>query len=347
MNYLGRDTACRVRKRLCGCRRTWHAMSLLLMLMPLSVQSQSPSTFTAAWWNVENLFDTRDDPRTADDDFTPRGDYHWTRRKLGDKIQGLYKTLLEMELPDVVGLAEVENAYVLRELCNGTPLREAGYRYVHYDSPDRRGIDCALLYRRDRFRVIYSRPLRVSDSTSGFYTRDILQVEGITPEGDTVVLFLNHWPSKRGGEEADQHRMRIAQKLRSQMLRLHKRYPQAAIIALGDMNSTADEPAIADGMGFRGDSVNPDGIRNLDYHLPTDWGSHKFQGQWRYIDAVFFLADQSWTVRKLKLIRFDHLLTLEDRRPGVRPRRTNQGPRYEGGLSDHLPLLLKISRNQY
>lgn len=112
------------------------------------------------------------------------------------------------------------------------------------------------------------------------------------------------------------------------------------------MNSTADEPAIAHGMGFRGDSVNPDGIRNLDYRLPSDWGSHKFQGQWRYIDAVFFLADQSWTVRKLKLIRFDHLLTLEDRRPGVRPRRTNQGPRYEGGLSDHLPLLLKISRNQ-
>ncbi len=321
---------------------------LLLLLMatfPAQSQDTAFSMFTAAWWNVENLFDTRDDPHTNDDDFTPRGDYHWTRRKLNDKIQGLYKTLMQMELPDVVGLAEVENAWVLRELCNATPLRRYGYRYVHYDSPDRRGIDVALLYRRDRFRVFYSKPIRVSDSTTGFYTRDILQVEGTTPEGDTVVLFLNHWPSKRGGEEADRHRLRIAQKLRSQMVRLQKRHPQAAVIALGDMNSTADEPAIADGMGFRGDTVNPDGIRNLDYRLPDDWGSHKYQGEWRYIDVVFFLADDSWKVRKLKLIRFDHLLTPEERKPGVRPRRTNQGPRYEGGLSDHLPLLLKISRN--
>ncbi len=284
-----------------------------LLFAPLAVAGQGPaappstestlgrpSLFTAAWWNVENLFDTRDDPHTADDDFTPRGDYHWTRRKLTDKINGLYKTLLQMELPDVVGLAEVENAWVLKELCNATPLRQYGYRYVHYDSPDRRGIDVALLYRRDRFRVFFSKPIRVSDSTTGFYTRDILQVEGTTPEGDTVVLFLNHWPSKRGGEEADRHRLRIAQKLRSQMLRLHKRYPQAAVIAMGDMNSTADEPAIAHGMGFRGDTVSPDGIRNLDYRLPDDWGSHKFQGEWRYIDAVFFLSDDSWNVRKPK-----------------------------------------------
>lgn len=308
------------------------------------MQSQEFSTFTAAWWNVENLFDTRDDPHTDDDEFTPGGEKHWTRRKLNAKVQGIAKTLIMMDLPDVVGVAEVENAYVLRELCNGTPLVQSGYRYVHHNSPDRRGIDCALLYRPDRFRVTAHRTVSLSDSTSGFFTRDILVVEGVTSNGDTVCLLLNHWPSKRGGDEADEHRLEAARTLRSLMVQLHREHPSAAIVAMGDMNSTADEPAIAQGMGFEGDSTNPDGIRLLTQRLPNDWGTHKFQGLWNYIDQVFFLADDSWLVKKLKLVKFDHLLTDDGNRPGVRPRRTNVGPRYEGGLSDHLPVLLRLTR---
>lgn len=302
--------------------------------------------FTAAWWNVENLFDTRDDPATDDDQFTPTGEYHWTRRKLGDKINGLYKTLLMMDLPDVVGLAEVENDYVLKELCFGTPLREAGYRYVHYDSPDHRGIDVALLYRKGRFSVVESRPVAVSDSTRDFLTRDILVVEGVASGGDSVCLLLNHWPSKRGGAEADAHRLDIARTVRSLMLELQVRHPGAAVIAMGDMNSEADEAAIADGMGFGTDSVNPEGIRNLTLRLPKEWGSHKYQGEWRYIDQVFLLAGDAWLVSSLKLMRFDHLLVKESGSGvGVRPKRTNRGPRYEGGLSDHLPLLLRLKKS--
>lgn len=322
-----------------------------MMMVSIPSQSQEFSTFTAAWWNVENLFDTRDDPHTNDDEFTPRGEMHWTRWKLDSKLQGIYKTLVMMDLPDVVGLAEVENKYVLRELCQGTPLAQVPYRYVHYDSPDRRGIDVALIYRTDRFSVTASRPIHVSDSTAHFYTRDILLVEGVTAEGDSVCLLVNHWPSKRGGDEADAHRVKIAQTLRTLMVELHAAHPEAAIIAMGDMNSSADETAIADGMGFapqgRGahhgtDSVNADGIRLLTQRLPADWGSHKYQGLWSYIDHVFFLASDSWQVRKLKLLKYDHLLTEETGHPGMRPKRTNVGPQYEGGLSDHLPLLLRL-----
>ena len=305
-------------------------------------QQEQPPLFTAAWWNVENLFDTRDDPHTNDDEFTPRGEMHWTRRKLNSKLQGLYKTLVMMELPDVVGLGEVENKYVLRELCQGTPLAQVPYRYVHYDSPDRRGIDVALIYRADRFTVTASRPVHVSDSADGFFTRDILVVEGVTAEGDSVCLLLNHWPSKRGGDEADEHRKEIAQRLRRLMVELHRAHPGSAVIAMGDMNTTADEEAIADGMAFGTDSVSADGIRLLTARLPRDWGSHKYQGQWRYIDQMFLLADERWQVRKMKLIKFDHLLTDEGSRPGQRPKRTNLGPTYEGGLSDHLPLLLRL-----
>lgn len=316
---------------------------LFLMVSEVSAQNQA-AVFTAAWWNVENLFDLRDDPKTNDDEFTPTGDRHWTRRRLKDKVNGIYKTLLMMDLPDVVGLGEVENAYVLRELCQGTPLAQIPYRYVHYDSPDRRGIDVALIYRTDRFTVTHSRSISVSDSAEGYFTRDILLVEGVTAEGDSVCLLVNHWPSKRGGEEADAQRLRIADTLRRQMVELHAKHPTAAIIAMGDMNSSVEEAAIAQGMGFGSDTLSSDGIRLLTQRLPRDMGSHKYQGQWRYIDHMFFLADDLWQVKKLKLLRFDHLLIDDGNRPGQRPKRTYHGPRYEGGLSDHLPLLLRLQK---
>ena len=281
--------------------RLAHAF-LILLLLPLNVEAQ---TFTAAWWNVENLFDTRDDPRTNDDDFTPDGEYRWTYRKLQAKLQGIAKTLVMADLPDVVGLAEVENKYVLRDST-----------------------------------------VNVSDSAEGFFTRDILVVEGVTPQGDTLCFVLNHWPSKRGGEEAEAHRMDIAATLRRLMNELYAKYPQGAVVAMGDMNSTADEAPMAGAMGFGDDSVNADGIRNLTLRLPRDWGSHKFQGQWDYIDQVLLLAGDGWQVGDLKLLRYDHLLTDEKNRTGVRPRRTNQGPRYEGGLSDHLPLRLRLRRKE-
>lgn len=307
-------------------------------------QSQEFSTFTAAWWNVENLFDTRDDPHTNDDEFTPQGDFHWTQRKMWSKMEGIYKTLTMMDLPDVVGLAEVENKYVLRSLCQGTPLSRVGYRYVHYDSPDRRGIDVALLYRADRFTVTASHPVNVSDSAEGYFTRDLLVVEGVTREGDTVCLVLCHWPSKRGGEEAETHRMEIANRVRSLMNELHEKHPLAAIIAMGDMNSTVDERPVSEAMGFGSDTINSEGIRNLTLKMPHDWGSHKFQGVWDYIDQVFFFPGEGWMVGELKLIRYDHLLVEESNGKGVRPKRTNRGPAYEGGISDHLPLLLRLKR---
>lgn len=317
----------------------------LLLLSAIVVNGQEgQASFTVAWWNVENFFDLRNDSLTNDDDFTPEGEYHWTYRKFNTKRDGIYKTLLMMDFPDVVGLGEVENAYVLRELCQGTPLREKHYAYVHYDSPDRRGIDCAFLYRRDRFKVTASRPVSLSDSAAGYFTRDILLVEGVTPAGDTLCFLVNHWPSKRGGDEAEEHRMQCAATVRRLMDSLSVAHPAAAVIAMGDMNASADEPPIAEGMGFGDLCRNAEGIRNLDCDLPPNWGSHKYQGQWRYIDAMFLKADARWRTYPLEVVHFDHLLTEEKNAAGVRPKRTHRGPRYEGGLSDHLPLLLKIYR---
>lgn len=320
--------------------------SLLLLSAAVAHGQEGQASFTVAWWNVENFFDTRNDTITDDDDFTPDGEYHWTYRKFNAKRDGIYKTLLKMDFPDVVGLGEVENAYVLRELCQGTPLRKKHYAYVHYDSPDRRGIDCALLYRRDRFTVTSSRPISLSDSATSYFTRDILLVEGVTSSGDTLCFLVNHWPSKRGGDEAEEHRMLSAATVRRLMDSLATAHPTAAVIAMGDLNASADEAPLSEAMGFGDLCRNAEGIRNLDCDLPSDWGSHKYQGQWRYIDAMFLKADDRWQTYPLQLVRFDHLLTQEKNAAGVRPKRTHRGPRYEGGLSDHLPLLLKIYRTK-
>lgn len=321
-----------------------YAALALFLMITATAQSQQFSTFTVAWWNVENLFDTRDDPRTNDDDFTPQGELHWNRARLDNKLRGIYRTLTLMDLPDVVGLGEVENAYVLRELIGSTPLVKAGYGFVHFDSPDRRGIDVALLYRRDRFEVTSSGIVSLSDSASGFYTRDILQVCGRTPEGDSLCFLVNHWPSKRGGDEAEARRLEAAQTMRRLMVDLKAEHPGAAVVAMGDFNCTAAEAPFSQGMAFGTDSINPDGIRNLTLRLPKDWGSHKFQGLWDYLDQMFLLADEPWMVGDIKVMRFEHLLVGEQAKVGQRPKRTYQGTRYEAGLSDHLPLLLRLKK---
>lgn len=341
----------RLRFLLCG-------MCFLTFFLPHRAAAQETPTASApryrvAFWNVENLFDTENDTLTNDDEFTPRGANHWSRRRYSTKLTHLCQTLVALaERPDglgldpplLVGLAEVENDRVLRDLCLGTPLRKLGYGFVHFDSPDQRGIDNALLYNTKRFRPFRSQPIGVSDSAVCFFTRDILLVEGVTSAGDSIVLLINHWPSKRGGDEAEAQRLRVADTLRQLMVKEHSKHPDAAVIAMGDLNATTDEAPLTDGMGFGADSVNADGIRILTHRLPKDWGSHKYQGRWDYLDHMFLLAGDSWMVGDMKLMHFDHLLTDEKRNTGVRPRRTNVGMRYEGGLSDHLPLRLRLKR---
>ena len=129
-----------------------------------------------ACWNVENLFDTRHDTMKDDCAFTPEGDNHWTSKRYQDKQNKIFKTIAAMQWPVVVGMAEVENDHVLRDLCRNTPLRKLGYDFVHFESPDQRGVDCALLYRKGLFDLFESTNIYVSDTTEGFYTRDILLV---------------------------------------------------------------------------------------------------------------------------------------------------------------------------
>lgn len=313
------------------------ALILLLFLLPSMIWGQEDARWTIAFWNVENLFDTQRDTLKDDEDFTPQGENHWTAKRYADKRNKIYKTVAAMGYPAAVGLAEVENDWVLRDLCRSTPLRSKGYEFVHFESADRRGIDCALLYRRDMFVVTESNPIVVSDSTEAFYTRDILLVGGVLYKGDSCYLLVNHWPSKRNGAEAERHRLAIAQRLLGIMDSLQQAHPTALILAMGDFNAAPEEDAINQGLEFKGECNNAQGFYNLMCHIPKGEGSYKYQGIWSCIDQM--VANRQLVV---EVFAPEYMLVDDNRHMGKKPFRTYSGMKYLGGYSDHLPIIVKI-----
>lgn len=307
-------------------------------LLPwLSGTCQTEARWQIAFWNVENFFDTEDDTLKADEAFLPMGENHWNPRRYNDKRNKIYKVIAAMQWPVAVGLAEVENDRVLRDLCYGTPLRRKGYTFVHFESPDRRGVDCALLYRRDQFRLTETHRIEVSDSTTGFFTRDILWVGGILGGTDSCFLLVNHWPSKLGGAEADRRRMAIARRLRHTMDSLQRAHPGALVLAMGDFNAAPDEEAIQKGLGFGKGKQNLDGFYNLMHGIPKGTGTYKYHDYWSCIDQM--IANRELEV---SIFMPDFILEDDTRYLGKKISRTYSGMQYLGGYSDHLPIIVSI-----
>ena len=305
------------------------------------------------FWNVENLFDTYDDTARNDDAFTPTGENHWTNKRYNTKLTHIYKTLAAMgeisdsglQMPLAVGMAEVENDKVLRDLCQGTPLRRFGYNFIHFDSPDRRGIDNALLYRIDLFTPFLSQNICVSDSSKHFFTRDILLVEGCTATSDTLIFIVVHLPSRRS-DDNDRHRRDIAQKLRYIMDTIAYAHPEAAIVTMGDFNASPQEPEMRNILMHDNDSL----FVNL-MDRSNDPGSYKYQGNWSFLDQIIVSANLTTgdTLCPFRLIdtkgsafQASFLLKDDEKHLGQKPYRTYLGIRYLGGFSDHLPVYIDI-----
>lgn len=322
-------------------KRLLIAIAIGFSLLPKASPAQNERRWTIAFWNVENYFDTRHDTLKDDHSFTPEGENHWSSHRYADKRNKIFKTIAAMQWPAVIGMAEVENDHVLRDLCRNTPLRKMSYDFVHFESPDQRGIDCALLYRRNLFQIIESQSINVSDSQQGLLTRDILLVGGILKDGntngDTCFILVNHWPSKRGGVDADRHRLLIAQLLLQTLDSLQRQHPSALLIAMGDFNATSTERAISQGLCFHGNEKNETGFYDLVLQQPAGTGSYKYQGVWSWIDHM--IAN-----RKLPLTPFspDYLLVDDEKYLGKKPFRTYTGMHYQGGYSDHLPIMVTI-----
>jgi hypothetical protein len=218
------------------------ARGIILYLALLLVPTLAPAQGTShriVFYNVENLFDTSDDPDTSDEEFTPTGSRHWTRERYHRKLRHLSSAILTAggdSLPLLVGLAEVENRRVLIDLAHKTSLAAGNYGIIHADSPDPRGIDVALLYRPSLFRPLTTSflPVHLSGTTP---TRDILYCKGLLRNADTLHLFVCHFPSMLGGERSSEwKRLSAATVARHLIDSLHSATSHPAIILMGDLN---------------------------------------------------------------------------------------------------------------
>jgi len=314
----------------------------------------SQQGMTVMFFNVENLFDPEDDPLKDDDAYTPEGDYHWTRSRYWSKLDAISKVIVaadEEQAPVLVGLAEVENDTVLRDLTARSALRETEYRYIMTDSPDRRGIDVALLYRRSFFRLIGKESLRVNlRPYGGGATRDILHVTGQLETNDTLDIYVCHWPSRYGGtDETEQFRMCAAGVVRCSVDSIFSVRRKPYIIIMGDLNDGPDAPALRDGLKaypFASVSILKD-CELVTVMDAVEQGSYKYQGEWDTYDQ--FVVSASLVNGKgcteflgTEVMHLPFLLTDDDSYGGVKPFRTYNGRRYQGGYSDHLPIRMRI-----
>lgn len=289
-------------------------------------------SFTVMFWNLENFFDWKDGGSgSSDAEFSARGPRHWTWKRYMAKAGAVAKTILWTgeragRLPDIVAVAEIENRKVLADLTTQTPLRKAGYGIVHYDSPDPRGIDVALLYRKSVLRPVFSSALHIP----GIATRDILLVALVSckgPPADTLYVLVNHHPSKYGGPSSAGRREAAIMRLKRACDSLQSR----SVILTGDFNDTPDNP-LFDRLGFCNLASEPAGRGE---------GTIRFGGRWEMIDM--FLVPESLAPRcSMEVLRPPFLLVRDNVHPGEKPFRTWSGPRYAGGVSDHLPILLTI-----
>ncbi|MFP4470251.1 MAG: endonuclease/exonuclease/phosphatase family protein [Bacteroidales bacterium] len=335
------------------------AIAFLLMVSAISFRcNDRPEKVIIAFYNVENLFDTINQNGTRDGEFTPESKLEWNTEKYEKKLHDLAKVITAIDpahLPIVIGLAEVENRMVVEDLANRTVLGSAGYGVVHYESPDERGIDVALLYRKNYFEPLFSKTYSLGFSFDpDDKTRDMLYVKGVSPLQDTLHLMIDHWPSRSGGaEESAPKRLAAARSVKMVADSILAVVPDASIIIMGDLNDNPIDPSIVEIL--KAEKPVGDVSNNRLYNLATE----KFeQGEGTLYWRSWDLFDQmivSGNVLKndgpyhlqpaeIQIVKEDWMLF--ERNDGVKvPNRTAGRNAYYGGFSDHLPVYIEFVRN--
>lgn len=328
-----------------------YRLSLVLLILSFGLFAQKPpSALRLAFYNVENLFHPEVDSLNPDREYTPDGKRNWSFYRYHENLKRCAQVMLalgEGDLPAMMSFAEIENKRVLEDLCKSPPFAKTELRIVHYDSPDRRGIDVALLYRPDRLRLLYSRPIPVRWSEDPeFRTRDMLYTQFELPQGDTLHSVICHWPSRYGGQAASEpKRIAAAAVLRALYDSLAPRDPY--FLVMGDFNDEWHNRSLREVLaaGPRTDSSSV--LINYMAEMPMEKGSHRYQGQWAYLDQIVVSAGlQSDYEAEARVFEAEFLLEEDNRYPGHQPFRTYRGLRYHGGFSDHLPIFIDLQKAQ-
>lgn len=331
-------------------------LSFILTFNHCAAQEKKYLATTIAFYNIENLFDTIDDPLTNDAEFLPDGGNRWTGERYKAKLRNIAGVIARIGEdvvpggPAVIGLSEIENRGVLEDLINTPPLDKLGYEIVHYDSPDRRGIDVGLLYKKDAFKVTNSTSNRLyMPGRTDFYSRDQLVVTGKL-FGDRISVIVNHWPSRRAGPEYREAAARLSRALSDSLNKEHK---NAKVFIMGDLN---DDPTDRSVFKVLGAKANADQCSKGDLYNPM-WqlfrdgiGSLAYRDSWNLFDQIIIStpvvkADKGWQFYKARVYNERYLFQKDGPYAGY-PFRTFAGGAYAGGYSDHLPVYLILIREK-
>ena len=287
-------------------------------------------------YNVENLFHPKHDTVVTNEgvtekddwEWTPEGERRWSYTRYYRKEENIARVLTnigEWEGVDLVGLQEVENALCVKRLCY--TLRRNEYDFIHYESPDKRGIDVALIYKTARIDTLRTRAIRVSASLNDeLITRDILYACVKVDKRDTLHLFVCHMPSQRGGKAESEWKREIAKRVLQEAVdSVFRVSPEAKIIVMGDMN---DEDLTV--KGLKDERMNGE-------------GTHKYQGRWTFLDH-FYVSPSLDSLSQAKVYDAEWLMETDEKYMGLKPKRTYNGFHYMNGYSDHLPIILECRR---
>jgi len=328
---------------------------LVLVLFVLSscnsVKRTLRNEYTVVSYNVENLFDTVDDQKIPDEEFLPESEKKWTNERYQKKLTDIAKVISEVnpkEMPEIVGLVEIENQTVLEDLVKAGNLKDKGYAIIHEESPDYRGIDVALIYRKDAFTEISHEVLPVTFADDPeFKTRDILHVTGKI-RNKTVHIFENHWPSRIGGDDkTEPKRILAASVLKKKVDEILTLDPKARIIIMGDMNDEPTNKSLRETL----DAQSPDsGAKLVNLMIPDDaagLGTYFYSGNWNMLDnlvvsGVMLTGKRVHVVDQKGFIFSNDWMIFTNKNGDKTPNRTYVGNKYVGGVSDHFPVYFRM-----
>ncbi len=325
-----------------------------------SQQKKDYQIETVAFYNVENLFDTIDDTLTFDDDRTALGKDRWTEERYRTKIGNIAKVLSEIgkeetgTSPIVIGLCEIENRLVLEDLIKHPHLLNMQYGIIHFDSPDERGIDVALLYKKEGFIPLYSQPrkLLIYDNDKRDYTRDQLVVTGVM-QGEEIHFIVNHWPSRSGGEAKSSYKREKAALLNKKIIdSIYREDPKARIISMGDFN---DDPTNKSFKKILQTKSEIKGLQEQELYNPMEKmlkngkGTLAYRDSWNLFDQIYLSQSlvsrnfDGFQLYKAGIFNPPYMITQSGQYKGY-PMRTYGGSGYEPGYSDHFPVYVFLIR---
>lgn len=341
------------------CKFSFFLACLLLgfVINSSNAQPAHRNRIAVAFYNCENFFDTTDNPAKDDEEFTPGGKYHYNTRIYRQKLHNIASVIKGMNAekgPAIIGFAEVENSIVLDALVKQPEIAKNRYKYVWYDGPDPRGINVALMYDPAQFKVLKSEPLQVDISATGgkSVTRDVLHVSGILA-GDTVHIFVNHWPSRRGGEQESASKRAIAAKAnKAAANKLFKNTPNARIIIMGDLNDNPDDLSITGVLGAK-ENVSGATAASALYNpfaamYKSGTGTEVFRKKWNLFDQIIvsgsLLQGKKLRYTSAEVYKPEIIINKYKGHEGE-PHRSFKGTYWINGYSDHFPVITYFTAN--